>query len=369
MTALQSLRYSQKIGKDFSTTLNKRVRDYFKEHGIHRYANASMKLKTVFMISLFFVPLFFLLSTWITSVWLVGLMYALMGLGTAGIGLSIMHDANHGAYSPKGNVNKWLGKIIALVGGYAPTWKIQHNILHHTYTNVEGYDEDINPPPFLRFSPNAKWRPIHRFQHFYAWFFYGLMTISWSTTKDFNQLFRYKKMGLTRTENPAFGKLLFELIFSKLLYYTLVLVLPIALLDISWWWFPIFFFLLHFLAGTILSFIFQTAHVVPETSFVAVETDKSYIENNFAIHQLQTTANFAPRSAVLHWLIGGLNYQIEHHLFPNICHVHYKKISAIVRKTAEEFSIPYHTHSTFFHAIYHHFRMLKLIGRSEVLAK
>jgi len=358
---LKPIKFSNKINREFTATLNKRVRAYFKDNNISRHANLSMKLKTVFMISLFVVPLGFLLSGLIQTVLLTFIMYMLIGLGTAGIGLSIMHDANHGAYSKNENVNKWLGKLLNLVGGYAPTWKIQHNVLHHSYTNVEGYDEDICPPPWLRFSPNAKLRKIHKYQHFYAWFFYGLLTFTWIINKDFEQLYRYKKFGLTKTENPNFNKLFVELVVSKIIYYTLALVLPILIIDISPGWIVLFLFLAHFEGGMILGFVFQPAHVVPETEFFEAGEDH-YIDNNFYIHQMITTSNFAPRSKVLYWLIGGLNYQVEHHLFPNICHVHYKKLSPIVKETAEEFNVPYNSHSTFLGAIKYHTQLLKKLG-------
>lgn len=356
------IKYSQKLGRDFTATLNKRVRAYFKENSISKYANTNMKIKTVFMISLFYVPLGFLLSGMVQSVWLTGLLYFLMGLGTAGIGLSIMHDANHGAYSKNDRVNKLLGGIVSLVGGYAPTWRMQHNVLHHTYTNVHGYDEDISPPGFLRFSPNEERKKIHNFQHLYAWFFYGLMTFSWITTKDFRQLYRYRAMGITDTEKSSFNVLLTKLILAKVFYYVTVLVLPMIIIDIAWYWFPIFIFTYHFAAGLILAVVFQPAHVIPETEFVDTKGEHK-IEENFAIHQMKTTANFAPKSRILYWLIGGLNYQVEHHLFPNICHVHYKKLSKIVKETAEEYGVPYNTHSTFFRAIAYHTRMLKTLGQ------
>jgi linoleoyl-CoA desaturase len=362
---IQPVKFSQKIGREFSSTLNKRVRAYFKENNISRYANTNMKLKTVFMICLYFIPLGFLLSTLVQSVWLTGLLYFIMGLGTAGIGLSIMHDANHGAYSKNDRVNKMLGGILSLIGGFAPTWRMQHNVLHHTYTNVHGYDEDIQPPPFLRFSPNEEHKKIHNFQHLYAWFFYGLMTFSWITAKDFKQLARYKKMGILKTEKETYGKLLLRLVLSKVFYYTTVLVLPILIIDIAWYWFPIFIFIYHFVAGSILAYVFQPAHVVPETEFVDAG-EEHYVDENFAIHQMKTTANFAPQSRVLYWLIGGLNYQVEHHLFPNICHVHYKKLSKIVRETAEEYGVPYNSHSTFLSAIGYHMKMLKAIGKNKI---
>ena len=361
--ALKPVKFSPKIGREFSATLNKRVRMYFKENNISKHANFGMVIKTIFMVSLYFVPLALLLFAGLTNIWVILLMYLLMGLGMAGIGMGVMHDANHGAYSKNENVNRWIGKIVNLIGGYAVTWKVQHNVLHHSYTNIHGYDEDIAPPKFMRFSPNEKLKPIHRYQHLYVWFFYSLMTVSWVTTKDFKQLFRYRKMNLTKTENSNFGALFTELLFSKVFYYLTLLVLPILILPISWFWIPIFMVLKNLLGGFILAIVFQPAHVVPETEFIQPDSD-NFVDNNFAIHQMETTANFAPKSRILNWFIGGLNYQVEHHLFPNICHVHYKKISAIVKKTAEEYNVPYHSHKTFATALFYHTKMIKSLGRA-----
>lgn len=359
---LKTLKFSKKIGKDFNATLKKRVRAYFKDNNISKYANTNMKIKTVFMTLLYFTPYTLMLAGVVTNPWLVTLCWVIMGFGVAGIGLSVMHDANHGAYSKNNRVNYLVGRIVNLVGGYAPTWKIQHNILHHSYTNVHGYDEDVSPAlSILRFSPRDKYIPIHRFQFIYAWFFYSLMTVMWITTKDFQQLFRYKKMGLTKTENINFTKLFFELLATKLFYYAYVVVLPLLLTDILWWQMIIYVLIMHLIAGFTLAIVFQPAHVVPDTEFPVPNRDLT-IENNWAIHQLETTANFAPKSRILYWLVGGLNYQVEHHLFPNICHVHYKKLSKIVKATAEEFGVPYYSEPTFFSALRSHGRMLRKLG-------
>ncbi len=361
---LKPIKFSPKIGREFSATLNKRVRMYFKDNNISKHANAAMVFKTIVMVSLYFVPLGLILFAGLSNIWVILAMYLIMGIGMAGIGMGVMHDANHGAYSKNENVNKWIGKIVNLIGGYAVTWKVQHNVLHHSYTNIHGYDEDIAPPKFMRFSPNEKLKPIHKYQHFYVWFFYSLMTVSWVTTKDFQQLFRYRKMDLTKTENSNFSALFIELIFSKVFYYTTMLILPIVILPISWFWIPIFMVAKNLIAGFILAVVFQPAHVIPETEFVQPDAD-NYVDNNFAIHQMKTTANFAPKSRILAWFVGGLNYQVEHHLFPNICHVHYKKISAIVKKTAEEYNIPYHSHQTFMKALLYHTKMIKSLGRAS----
>ncbi len=360
--ALKPIKFSQIIGRDFNSTLKKRVRAYFKDNNISKHANTNMKIKTVFMISLYFTPYFLMIFGVVTNIWLIALSWVIMGLGIAGIGLSIMHDANHGAYSKNERVNFIIGRIINLVGGYAPTWKIQHNILHHTYTNIHGYDEDVSPAvPLLRFSPRDKYIPAHRFQFIYAWFFYSLMTVMWMTTKDFQQLFRYKKMDLTKTENAKFERLMFELVATKLFFYLYIIIIPMIFIDIAWWTTLLFIIMMQLIAGFILAIVFQPAHVVPETAFPEPDRDLT-IENNWAIHQLETTSNFAPKSRILYWLVGGLNYQVEHHLFPNICHVHYKTLSKIVKTTAEEYGIPYYSEPTFFSAIRSHGRMLKKLG-------
>ena len=360
---LKPIRFVSKDGMDFSSTLNKRVRSYFKDNNISKYANTNMVIKTIFMTLLYLIPLGFILSGQLENIWIILGMFIIMGFGMAGCGLSIMHDANHGAYSKNENVNKWIGRIINLVGGYALNWKIQHNVLHHSYTNVHGYDEDITTVSFLRFSPDIKRRPIHKYQYLYAWFFYGLMTVMWMTTKDFQQLKRYKDKDLLKSFNEKYNSNMFKLIGSKLFYYTLVIVLPIVILPISWYWVILFVFIMHYIAGFILGIVFQPAHVIPETNFVQPNEDLT-VDNNFAIHQMQTTANFAPKSRLFAWYVGGLNFQVEHHLFPNICHIHYKKLSNIVKETAEEFNIPYLSHRTFAKALYSHGKMLKQLGRA-----
>jgi linoleoyl-CoA desaturase len=287
-----------------------------------------MKIKTIFMLLLYFSPYFLVIFGVITTPWLITLCWILIGFGMSGIGMCIIHDANHSAYSKNKNVNFILGRVVNVVGAYAPTWKIQHNILHHTYTNIHNFDEDISPPiNILRFTPNDTYRSIHRFQYIYAWFFYSLMTVMWITSKDITQILRYKKMGLTKGKN--FNHLIIELIISKTFYYSYMVILPILLLDIPWWSVFLLLILKHLIAGFTLATIFILAHVVPETSWPE-PTKELEIKNNMAIHQLETTSNFAPKSRIFNWFIGGLNYQIEHHLFPGICHVHYKKLSKIV---------------------------------------
>lgn len=358
-----TVRFNKKNHPDFFKELNKRVNGYFKENNISKHANLNMIFKTIFMLSLYFIPWLIMLSGVITSFWGIFFLWILMGLGMAGIGLSIMHDANHGAYSNNKNVNKLLGFIINFVGGYHVNWKIQHNVLHHSYTNVHGFDEDIDKG-VLRMSPNQEHKNIFRYQIFYAPFLYSIMTIYWAFIKDFQLLVRYNKKDLLKSQGMTFYTALAEILFHKTWYFVLFLVLPLIFVKLAWWEILIGFISMHLICGLILALIFQPAHVIEETDFF-VPDEEGNVENHWAIHQMRTTSNFANKSIIFSWLIGGLNYQIEHHLFPHICHVHYRSISSIVKETAQRYDIPYHQHTTFLDAIKSHFTVLNQLGTGE----
>lgn len=349
--------------REFSKAVRKRVNSYFKERGISVHGNWIMKIKMVVMLAIYFVPYVLLITGVITNGWLALFMSFLMGMGMATIGLAVMHDANHDSFSKNRKFNKVVGMVLNLLGGSAINWKIQHNVLHHTYTNVNGMDEDIDPGMVLRFSPGEKRRWFHSLQHFYAWFLYGLMTVSWVTLKDFKQLVRYKRQGLLQGQKTTMSKEMSILIISKVVYYSYIIVLPLIFTEFTWYQILMGFFTLHFTCGLFLSMIFQPAHVMETSEFHEKEAAHEAVKSG-AAHQLRTTTNFGTRAKVFTWFIGGLNFQIEHHLFPNVCHIHYPKISKIVRETAAEFNLPYHEHKTFAHALVAHGAMLKKLGRA-----
>lgn len=361
-----NITFSSNHNAEFYKTLQQRVREYFKENNISRFGNKGMVFKTVFMISLYVVPFILLNTVFNESVGLTILMWVLMGFGMAGVGLSIMHDANHGAYSKNDTVNKLLGLVINGVGGSDVNWRIQHNVLHHTYTNVSGYDEDIDPGKIMRFTPRAERLGIHKYQHIYAWFFYGMMTLMWCTAKDFVQAARFKRQNLLKTQNITYGKLIRAIIITKIIYFTIILFIPLyfqtTILSI-----PATigcFLLMHFIAGVSLAAIFQPAHVVP-TSTYEIPNESGVVEADWAVNQLYNTANFAPKAKFFSWFVGGLNFQVEHHLFPTISHVHYKKLSEIVKKTASEYNLPYYSYKTFFDAVKEHTKMLHDLGTKD----
>lgn len=356
----RKIKFLNTKGPDFFKTLRRRVDDYFSENKLSKHANVTMVIKTITMLGLYFIP-YFLLFTNVFTFFPSLLLFMLMGIGMAGIGVSVMHDANHGAYSSNNKINKILGYTLNMVGATVYIWKLQHNIKHHSYTNIYSEDKDVDGRYIFRFSPHGELKKIHRFQHIYAIPFYGLLTLSWMLVNDF---IHFLKNDLNTKNRKVFLRETLILIASKLLYFTYMILLPLLFLDLTWWQFVIGFILMHFTAGIILSIIFQLAHVVEGTSH-PLPNKQGNMENEWAIHQMHNTVNFGTNNKSLTWFAGGLNFQVEHHLFPDVCHVHYKRISAIVKRTAEEYKIPYLENSTFIKAFMSHLRLLKKLGRES----
>lgn len=357
------VKFAPKGKESFYDAVKKSVDEYFRTHNITEQANNTMRVKTAVMLSLYFVPYLLVVTGMCAGYpFLFYLFSLIMGLGIVGIGASVMHDSNHGSYSKNKIVNSLLGNILNVIGGYSPNWRIQHNILHHTYTNIDGLDDDIDAGILLRFSPNTKKYWMHRFQHIYAWFLYGLLTLQWATIKDFRQVYDYHKKDLLKKEKTTLGKAMLQLSIYKILYYTYIFIIPVFVTGIAWQYVLIGFLIMHFTAGLLLSCIFQLAHVMGDCEF-PMPNDERKMENNWAVHQLLNTANFSPRSKMLFWFIGGLNHQIEHHLFPHICHVHYKHLAVLVKQTAAEYGLPYYQQRSFVSALAEHTRTLRRLGK------
>jgi len=351
--------------QDFFVTLNQRVSAHFKNNKIERTANSEMIVKTIFMFSLYLIPYFLLIGGITSNPWVMLGLCMVMGFGMAGIGLSIMHDANHGAYSNKPWVNNLLGLSLNLVGGHALNWKVQHNVLHHTYTNIHDVDEDISPRGIIRMAPESKWIPLHKYQHYYSWFFYGLMTLVWVLVKDYVRIIKYQREGLIKKQRTSAAKEWMIMLATKAVYFTYIIAVPLWLLPVTFGQVILGFLVMHYIAGFILAIIFQPAHVVEGTEY-PMPDEKGNLENNWAIHQLHTTTNFGHKEKLFSWYVGGLNYQVEHHLFPNICHVHYRDIAKIVEQTAKEFNLPYKSKDTFFDAVVAHARQLKILSEKPI---
>jgi linoleoyl-CoA desaturase len=347
--------------KQFSSAVRRNVNAYFKEKGISIKGDARMYMKAFVMLGIYITP-FVLLLTLPLSAFQAILLVILMGIGEAGIGMSVMHDAAHGAFSEKKWVNGLFQSTMYLLGSNTFNWKVQHNILHHTFTNIYGYDQDIETKAVMRLSEHAPLKKLHRFQYLYAYFFYGLMTLSKLLT-DIAQLWEFNKSGITKEQKRNPNIEIIKLILTKMVYFAVLIGLPVWITDFKWWQVLIGFAFLHITAGMIMSTVFQMAHVV-EGAEQPLPDSQGVIHNEWAVHELHTTSDFARKNLFLNWYIGGLNFQIEHHLFPNTCHIHYRNIAPIVEQTAREFGIAYNLKQTLLDAFISHARRLKELGRS-----
>ncbi|MCP2043763.1 acyl-CoA desaturase [Pontibacter sp. HSC-36F09] len=352
------------VNKDkslFFPTLRKRVDAYFAENNIPKTANTAMIVKSVVLLLTYFLP-FVALLVFTPGLGVSLLLWFLMGLGVAGIGMSVMHDANHGAFSKSKRVNDLMGHTLNLVGGSAFNWKLQHNILHHTYTNVVDLDEDIQDRLVLRFNPHSKVKFFHKLQWVYAFVFYGLLTLYWVVAKDFVQYALFKKNGVNNNTAAENRNWFMKLVAMKALYFFTMFGVPTLFFGIPFLQVLLGFLLMHFVAGIILTVVFQLAHTVEGTTHPRPD-ETGVIENDWAIHQMNTTVNFSRHNKILSWYVGGLNFQVEHHLFPRVCHVHYPAIAGIVKETAEEFGVPYLENETFGQAVRSHIATLHRFGR------
>lgn len=342
--------------KIFFNDLNKAVEQYFKEKGLKKTGNFSLYIKATILITLAVVTYVVLM---IAGFNLTGILifYCIFGIIQAGIGFNVMHDANHGSFSDRKWVNTLMGLTANMMGVNAWLWKQKHNIIHHTYTNINGMDNDIAKSPFLRMCPSQKQLKLHRYQFIYCVPLYALssfMMIGSDFTKYFgkaNLLNKQQKM--KPNEHIIFW-------VSKTIYFIMFILIPVYFLGLL----PAIlgFILMHFMLGLTLSIVFQLAHVVEATHFLDASGSVLHIDDEWALHQVQTTADFATHNRFISWFTGGLNFQVEHHIFPMISHVHYPAIHQILKTACKKFSIQLNNYPSMSSAVASHFRFMKKLG-------
>jgi len=349
-------KFRNTTGTNFHQEIKKRVHQYFTENKLEPTGDFSLYFKAVLFWSLY-VSLYVHLVFFTPSNLWASLECLLMGGLTAGIGFNVMHDGGHGSFSSSKFWNKIAAFSVNGLGASMLMWMNKHNIVHHTYTNIDGIDDDIEIQPMLRMCPTQKKYFVHRFQHIYVWFLYSLLLIIWVFATDYVKYFKKKVGSVPIKKFSLFDHFAFWI--AKIGYYIMMIVLPIYLLGFTKW--LIGFLILSMFAGFVLSIVFQLAHTVGETTFTSFSENKD-IENEWAIHQINTTANFATKNKLICWLVGGLNFQIEHHLFPKISHIHYPAISKIIKSTCDEFDIKYIEFKRMRDAVISHTLHLKRMG-------
>lgn len=340
----------------FSKSLKQKTAIYFKNPVRSKTGNRKLFLKAAILLGTFlslYILLVFVPMHWSISV----ILCILFGVNLAAIGFNIMHDAGHNSFSENKKLNTVLSYSLNLLGGNIYFWKLKHNIAHHTYTNIDGEDHDIEIK-FMRIHHDQALKKYHRHQRYYFPLLYGISYLAWIFYQDYEKYFR-GRMGResARFHFPAKEKVIFWI--SKIFHLCLFIVVPVLVAG----WLPTLIGLL--IAGSVcgmaLATVFQLAHVVDGTEFKTL--DDSRVEEEWMIHQVQSTANFATGSKMLTWLLGGLNFQVEHHLFPKVSHVHYPALNQIVRETCAEYRIQYNEFDTFWNAFKSHVGVIHSMSR------
>lgn len=339
------------------TILRDRVNEYFTKNNIKQTGNFKLYFKAILLITIF--AMLYIHLVVIQPIWYISIIECVvLGGVIASIGFNVMHDGSHGSFSKKKWLNKIAANTISMLGANHFMWNMKHNMIHHTFTNIDGVDDDIEVGVLMRMAPTQKHYKLHKFQHIYFWVLYTLLYIFWIFVSDYKKYFSKKIGEMPLKKMEAKDHFMFWLV--KLYHLVLFVVLPIYLLGWAKW--LIGFLIVCLFAGFVLSIVFQLAHTVEHTDFPVVDEVSNKLPDEFAVHQLKTTANFATNNKLVSWLVGGLNFQIEHHLFPKISHIHYPAISNIIRSVCKEYKVQYIEYPTTRKAIAAHYRFLKHMG-------
>ncbi|HSU29243.1 MAG TPA: acyl-CoA desaturase [Chitinophagaceae bacterium] len=347
-----------KSKQSFHTELKKRIHDYFQHSGKSTTGNFRLYLKAIILV-VSFAAIYTHLIFFTPSPFPAILECLAFGALTASIGFNVMHDGAHGSFSRYGWINHLAGLSLNFLGANNFMWRTKHNVIHHSYTNIDGVDDDIDARPFLRLCDTQKYYKIHKYQHLYFWAAYSLLYLFWIFFTDYKKYFRGKVGSVPLAKMKTWDHISFWTF--KILYVFIFMLIPIYFVGFMPW--LIGYLIYGLFAGFVLSIVFQLAHIVEDTHFPVVNETTDKIDDEWALHQLKTTANFATRNRLISWFVGGLNFQIEHHLFPKISHIHYPAISRIIRKACKEFGMPYIEYPRLSLAVISHVSFLRQMGR------
>ncbi len=350
---------STPLKDDFIRDLRSRVNEYFKTNEISPYANMEMYIKTALAIVMWLACFGLIMSGTLGNLGLF-LTYFAWGFVIIFIAFNIMHDATHDAYSENQKVNQFWSYSMDFVGGNQYLFRRMHGA-HHGYVNIHGIDVTLETHGQFRFSPDEPWLPKHKWQHFYTFGLYALAMLHWVTIKDFKWFFVESNIGNQKNIKHPLKEYVI-LFIGKAFYYGTGFILPMIFLPQSAGFIFMCWIFMHFLPGLTFALMFQVTHVYEGTTY-PLPDEKGNIENNYALHVLETTADFCRHSKLGTWLMGGINIHVIHHLFPKVCHVHYSALTDILKETCDDHQIVYQENKRFLTALRKHYEMLKILSK------
>ncbi|MEM7510643.1 MAG: acyl-CoA desaturase [Bacteroidota bacterium] len=363
-TSSRKVKFKSTPEKDkFAKALRIAIATYFKENNISKYGNREMHIKTIFAAVAWLSVYALIMSNALShNLLLLWGGFTLLGYVNIFIAFNIGHDACHNAYSANMKVNKRMSYAMNFIGANSYLFRMMHNA-HHQYVNIHGTDVTLETHGLFRFTPDEPYKPIHKFQHIYTPILYSLAAVHWTIVKDFKWFFGETHIGNNKHIDHS-KKEFVILVLSKIVHFGLHVVLPLIFLDVAWWAVLLGYIFIQFLPGLTFALIFQVTHVYEGTHY-PMPDDEGNIENNYAIHVMETTADFARESKIGSWLMGGINIHVIHHIMPGVCHVHYPALTKILIKVANDHGIEYHENKTFGEALKKHMKMLKLLSKPD----
>ena len=344
----------------FQNALRRRVDDHFRSTARPRRGNWQIYLKAATLLSCFFAS-YLALVFLARSLWQ-GLITAfLLALSMTGIGFNIMHDGGHHGFSEHGWVNRLAAMTLDLIGASSYVWHWKHAMYHHNYVNIAGYDPDIDLGISARFTPHQKRLWFHRWQHLYLWVLYAFLVAKFHFFSDFHHVV-FGRIHTHTMPRPK-GSNLVTFMGGKALFFILAFVLPLSYHPVP---VVVFYYaIVVLIMGIPLSVVFQLPHCTGLSDFPLPDKASHQMKNPWAVHQAHVTHDYDRHSRIRTWFFGGLNFHLEHHLFPSICHVNYPGMSKVVEVACREFGVKYAEHRTFWTGLAAHYRWLREMGRQE----
>lgn len=342
----------------FQQTLNQRIDEYFAVNNLSKRDNPAMYFKTAIILS-------WVIGAWCFTlfgppiIWLKVIGCMILGMGIAGVGFSVGHDANHGGYSNHRLVNSAIGLLYDVIGLSSFLWRFRHNKLHHMYTNILNHDVEIHGDGIVRMTPYMEHKWYHRYQHLLINVVYAIIPFYWSLADI--QIILFKRKYHDHAITGINAKEIFILLTGKLIWFSLFLIIPILVGYTPLQAF-IGFTIINMTYGILICNVFMLAHVLEPAEFIESNPHTNHVDEEWAVLQVKTTVDFAPKNLILNWYLGGLNYQTIHHLYPHICHIHYPKIAPIVAEVCQEYGINYNVYPSFLGALNANYRWLKYLG-------
>lgn len=306
---MKHIKFLKEPKDGFYETLRFRVKIYFEENKLNRFADTPSVIKSVVFFFCFTGLYYLILHSGKDPLWLFFTYWFMMGMFILFTAMSIIHDAAHGTFSKHKWVNEVLLRFMNLVGADGYIYRYKHKVSHHTYTNIPGVDIDLEQSSVVKVTPYTKTKKRHKYQHWYMQLLYPLyFTIFWLIIRDF-KYYKLEYMGTIKTKHTAFHYIF--LVFSKLFYFFYMLVLPYLILPYAFWMIIVGFFLLNLGSGVVAMFALLSNHVVEDSVFILPDAN-GHVNCSWGEHQLRTTDDFSPNSAFISFMFSGLNLHTAH---------------------------------------------------------